>query len=255
MTEHDWLHETRAERLLSPLWRHSKQRLTTPFVLPISRCRRLVRLVACGCCRLVWERFSDPLAQSAVEVAEAVADRQIHVNALKATREALSDAFGQISPWDSQHVGVSLAREAVAQRTRVLESALRIGAETINSLARLRLRLPPIGPPYQDQIGREKWHATRAEANVAVLEVIRDIFGNPFQPSPKISERVLAWGDGVVPALARGIYEDRAFDRLPILADALQDAGCDNEAILAHLHSPGPHVRGCWAVDLILGKS
>jgi hypothetical protein len=55
-------------------------------------------------------------------------------------------------------------------------------------------------------------------------------------------------------ALARGIYEDRAFDRMPILADALQDAGCDNEDILDHCRGPEPHVRGCWVVDLLLGK-
>jgi hypothetical protein len=54
--------------------------------------------------------------------------------------------------------------------------------------------------------------------------------------------------------LARGIYDDRAFDRLPILADALIDAGCDDEAILGHCRGPGPHVRGCWVADLVLGK-
>jgi hypothetical protein len=56
-----------------------------------------------------------------------------------------------------------------------------------------------------------------------------------------------------VPKLAQGIYEERAFDRLPILADALEDAGGD-EALIAHLHSPGPHARGCWVVDLLLAK-
>ena len=54
--------------------------------------------------------------------------------------------------------------------------------------------------------------------------------------------------------VARAIYDDRAFDRLPILADALMDAGCDDEQILAHCRGPGPHVRGCWVVDLVLGK-
>jgi hypothetical protein len=55
-------------------------------------------------------------------------------------------------------------------------------------------------------------------------------------------------------ALAATIYHERAFDRLPILADALEDAGCDNADILDHLRGPGPHVRGCWALDLVLGK-
>ena len=54
--------------------------------------------------------------------------------------------------------------------------------------------------------------------------------------------------------LAQGIYDDRAFDRLPVLADALEEAGCTNAEILAHCREPGPHVRGCWALDLLLGK-
>jgi hypothetical protein len=64
-----------------------------------------------------------------------------------------------------------------------------------------------------------------------------------------------SWRTSTVVALAEGIYADRAFDRLPILADALQDAGCGNEDMLAHCRSDGPHARGCWVVDLILGKS
>ena len=65
---------------------------------------------------------------------------------------------------------------------------------------------------------------------------------------------MLAWGSGIVQRLAQAIHEDRAFDRLPILGDALEDAGCLDAELLSHLRSPGPHVRGCWAVDLILGK-
>lgn len=63
------------------------------------------------------------------------------------------------------------------------------------------------------------------------------------------------WRSETVLALAAGIYAEGAFDRLPILADALEEAGCDNTDILAHCRGPGPHVRGCWVVDLILGKS
>jgi hypothetical protein len=63
-----------------------------------------------------------------------------------------------------------------------------------------------------------------------------------------------AWQTPTVLALARGIHANCAFDRLPILADALQDAGCDNEDILSHCRGDGPHVRGCWVVDLVLGK-
>jgi hypothetical protein len=85
----------------------------------------------------------------------------------------------------------------------------------------------------------------------AQIEILTDIFGNPFRPVAVDP----AWLTSTVVALARGIYEERAFDRMPILADALQDAGCDNEDVLDHCRGPGPHVRGCWVVDMLLGKA
>ena len=80
--------------------------------------------------------------------------------------------------------------------------------------------------------------------------MLRDIFGNPFRPV-SINSTCLT---STVRGLAEGIYAERAFDRMPILADALEDAGCDNADILAHCRGDGPHVRGCWVVDLVLGK-
>jgi hypothetical protein len=81
--------------------------------------------------------------------------------------------------------------------------------------------------------------------------LLRDVFGNPFRPVSLDRARLTS----DVVALARGIYDERAFDRMPILADALQDAGCTNEDVLAHCREPGEHVRGCWVVDLVLGKA
>jgi hypothetical protein len=81
-------------------------------------------------------------------------------------------------------------------------------------------------------------------------QVLHDLIGNPFRPitaEPK-------WLAGSVVAIARAIYEDRTYDCLPILADALMDAGCHDEQILVHCRSEGPHVRGCWVVDLLLAK-
>ncbi len=82
-------------------------------------------------------------------------------------------------------------------------------------------------------------------------ELLREIFGNPFRPvvaDPR-------WLTETAVGIARGIYDDRAFERLPILADALQDAGCENADLLTHGREPGTHVRGCWVVDSVLGKS
>ena len=73
---------------------------------------------------------------------------------------------------------------------------------------------------------------------------------NPFRPAAVDP----AWRTATARSLARGIDAERAFDRLPILADALQDAGCDSADILTHCRGPGPHVRGCWVVDFLLGK-
>jgi hypothetical protein len=94
-----------------------------------------------------------------------------------------------------------------------------------------------------------------------VAPLVREIFGNPFHPSPPLPLSVLAWNDGTVKRIAQGVYEERqmpggTFDpaRLSILCDALLDAGCEDEELMAHCRSEGPHVRGCWAVDLILGK-
>ncbi len=76
------------------------------------------------------------------------------------------------------------------------------------------------------------------------------IFGNPFRPVAFDS----AWLSSTARGIAEAIYDDRAFDRLPILGDALQDAGCENDDILSHCRGEGPHVRGCWVVDGVLGK-
>lgn len=88
-------------------------------------------------------------------------------------------------------------------------------------------------------------------AGTQLLPLIHDIFGNPFRPV-NIDP---SWLTSTVVVLASGIYQDRAFDRMPILADALQDAGCDNEGILSHCRGDSTHVRGCWVVDLLLGKT
>ncbi|MBA4064588.1 MAG: hypothetical protein C0501_12920 [Isosphaera sp.] len=84
----------------------------------------------------------------------------------------------------------------------------------------------------------------------AQCRLLRDIVGNPFRPVTADP----AWVTSTVVQLAAGVYAERAFDRLPILADALQDAGCDHPDVLAHCRGLGPHVRGCWVVDLVLGK-
>jgi hypothetical protein len=91
---------------------------------------------------------------------------------------------------------------------------------------------------------------TRRVEEQAQTGVLRDIFGNPFRPVTLDP----AWLTPKVKTIAQAIYNNRAFERMPELADALAEAGCSNQDILSHCRGPGPHVRGCWVVDLVLGK-
>jgi hypothetical protein len=102
-----------------------------------------------------------------------------------------------------------------------------------------------------DNVAHFAREALASEAEAAFQAgLLRDIFGNPFRPVTFDP----AWRTSDAIALARQMYESRDFGAMPILADALQDAGCGNEQILSHCRGPGPHVRGCWVVDLVLGK-
>ena len=92
----------------------------------------------------------------------------------------------------------------------------------------------------------EPWQAESA----AQAHLLRDIVGNPFRQVRFVPN----WRSPVVTTLADLIYAERVFDRMPILADALEEAGCDDPDILAHCRGDGPHVRGCWVVDLVLGR-
>src|SRR5262249_29049505 len=84
-----------------------------------------------------------------------------------------------------------------------------------------------------------------------LAHLLRDLFGNPFRPAAFAP----AWRSGTSAALARTVYQGRDFSALPMLADALEEAGCDNPDVLAHCRGPTAfHVRGCWAVDLVLRR-
>lgn len=99
----------------------------------------------------------------------------------------------------------------------------------------------------------------RRQYNAELTPLVREVFGNPFRPAP-LDPAWLAWQEGIVQRLAEAVYDERLSDgfldpaRLAVLADALTDAGCTDETTLTHLREPGPHVRGCWAIDLLLNK-
>jgi hypothetical protein len=101
---------------------------------------------------------------------------------------------------------------------------------------------------YADESVRE----TQTAAEYTLLaNTLRDISGNPFRPVALHT----SWRTEAVVALAEGIYAERAFERMPVLADALEDAGCAHADVLSHCRGDGPHVKGCWVVDLLTGRT
>jgi hypothetical protein len=91
---------------------------------------------------------------------------------------------------------------------------------------------------------------TRPWAGIDRVALLRDIFGNPFRPV----SFDLTWRTPTARKLAQAVYDTRRFEDLPILADALEEAGCTDAEVLAHCRGGGDHVRGCWVVDLVLGR-
>jgi hypothetical protein len=191
---------------------------------------RKQRLFACSCCRVVCDLLTDPRSRHAVDIAErfveGLADQQELASASKGAHAVFDEVAG--------YTGVTDLSWAVVELTGETPSANAI----VTSVVGLRSRFPP-SPPGRPAV----------ESKVTAL--IRDIFGNPFR-SVTIET---GWLTANVVAIAQAIYTERAFDHLPILADALEDAGCGNADILNHCRQPGEHARGCWLIDLVLGKT
>jgi hypothetical protein len=120
------------------------------------------------------------------------------------------------------------------------------------ALALAHVRIHPSAFSVQSVFHDSAHAAADPEAEYAVqADLFRCVFQNPFRPVAFVS----GWRTDTTVALARQMYEAREFGAMPILADALQDAGCDSADILDHCRGSGPHVRGCWVLDLVLGKA
>jgi hypothetical protein len=193
---------------------------------------RKVRLFACAGCRRVWKSLDRKPIQQAVEAAEQFADGAITTDELK---EACNQAARSV---------LKESKRNFRKLTTDPDYAVKAYKWTFGMSTALPDGLPTFlidAPPPDEETFR----------TLLDPALLRDIFGNPFRPV-SIEPR---WLTSDVVALARGIYDDRAFGRLPILADALTDAGCEDADLLAHCRSDGSHARGCWVVDLLLGKS
>lgn len=116
------------------------------------------------------------------------------------------------------------------------------------------------GPGGYDRASIQARYAAREAERARQLVAVRCVFGNPFR-SVAVDPSWLRWNDGTVVRLAQAAYQEQQLPsghldraRLGVLADALEEAGCPEADLLDHLRGPGPHVRGCWALDAILGK-
>jgi hypothetical protein len=242
MTEADWM--TTPFRAYDML-RHVRSRTTA----------RKLRLLACGCCRLISAHLSD--AQRAVL---AVVERH-------------ADGLAGQDEYDAAVNECGEAANRMTDRQRS-EHSLGDGPEYAAVQAMLAVVCSPADTGLQRAIewtvataGRAYTYGRR-EANQRtqrkICDLFREVVGNPFAPRAVVGPEWVASGGGVTAemirvgetprALAVGIQADQAFDRMPILADALEDDGCAEPELLAHLRAPHAHVRGCWALDLVLGK-
>jgi hypothetical protein len=187
---------------------------------------RKVRLFTAACCRRVAHLFGDPRCDGAVSAAEQFADGLATGRQLA---EAASAAHAAVTPGLPPDRG--WARGAAWRAAR-------------------------LGDCWEGAVACEGAAAAAAglahspEEVRAQTVLFRDVFGSPFRPVAFKK----AWRTSTAVALASQMYDSRDFSAMPILADALQEAGCASDDILQHARGPGPHVRGCWVVDLVLGK-
>jgi hypothetical protein len=224
---------------------------------------RKFRLFAVACCRRIWSLFSDERGRRAVEVAERLADGG-HVGIdLAELRGALwYRAFAHIDGFKRER-DCNIASDTLYSAYHALQDERDFVYEA------------PAGPAQSDLFSvpfyaccavihwlrrgdddEPHWQAFDSESREQAI-LLRDIFGNPFRaPLPGLT----AFPRNVI-EMAREAYEEHWFpagtldrERLSVLADALEDGGCGDDALLDHLRGPGPHVRGCWALDVILGK-
>jgi hypothetical protein len=218
MTEQEWLDWTDVDWLLAYLSGRGPPDA------------RKVRLLACACCRRLW-RGLDAASRSAVETAEDFADGRAGSARLTAARRAVKAAR---AVGDSGHLAEAVLA-AVYDGEVPLHYRIRHGMRACAEAA----------VEVSRSLGA--WAAERT----AQADLLRDLFANPFRP-PALDPAGLRWQDGLVVRMARAVCEDRRYQDLPVLADALEDAGCTDTVLLDHCRGPGPHARGCWLLDLLL---
>jgi hypothetical protein len=216
---------------------------------------RKFRLFGVACCRRIWPLLTDGRSRLAVEGAEAYADGLAGLPALHGAYQ----------------VAWAAAKEAIASRDADAgqDPDRLYGMHDDGLAAPAACAAAYAASPEAHQAENAGYYARHAQMQAASplalaestrpdaeqADLLRDLFGPlPFR-DVVVSPSLLTWRDGTLPKLAWAIYDERRFGDLPVLADALQEAGCDNEKVLTHCRGPGPHVRGCWLVDFLLQRA
>jgi hypothetical protein len=198
---------------------------------PADASRRKARLFACSCVRRIWPLLADERSRAAVLTAERLADGVADEPERQAAFEAALQACQEAPRGGAELAAANAAASVLIPYLQGIKGVPRHAREALaggrRRLARAR--------------SAQLLAAAEAEAQAVLL---RDLFGNPFRPTPVLDSAAPAWNDGAAVRLAEAIYQEHAFDRLPILADALEEAGCTDQAVLGHCRG-GPHARGC----------
>jgi hypothetical protein len=219
---------------------------------------RKLRLFAVACGRRVWHLLREKRSRKAVKLAERFADGEVDRSEMAAAHRAVHYSLKTNRPdeeWAVSHAQAA-AREAAADDA----GHAAIHAAQYGQAAAARLACAGAEDDPGVRRGRSpdaRWRdtvtgSTAEQAERATqADLLRDIFGDPFKPATCDP----SWRTSTVVSLARGVYEERAFDRMTLLMDALMDAGCDNIGVLDHCRMQNDHHRGCWVVDLVLEKT
>lgn len=201
------------------------------------RLDRSLRLFAVACLRGVQHLSTDDSCPRAVEVAERHADKP-NLRALRSAGHAAERGYRRVS-----------ASGSVTDHS-LRTMALLHAASQITSDKMWQGSIPAwfrVAGACSEVL---RWNTERNPTGPCV-RFFRDIFPNPFRPVAFDP----AWRTATAAGLARTMYKSRDFGAMPILADVLEEAGCDSPDILTHCRGDGPHVRGCWVVDMVLGKA
>ena len=235
MTDQEWSACENPEAMLT--WLDSKPHVSAP-----TPSDRKLRLFATACVRDIWPMLNDGRSKAAVEVAERYADGQADEKQLAAARAAAGDA-ARDGAWAAARTAARDAAWPVARYAAW--AAAWDGARAAAGAAAWDGARAAARTAARDAA----WVAARA----AQANLLREIIPSPFHTWSRLSLGTDYDGRQIL-AIAQDIYESRTFHLMPILSDALEEAGCTDAAILGHLCSTGPHVRGCWALDAVLGK-